>query len=412
MSPAPLLAPTPLEIAAGEWLGGSASAPLLPVEEDAKPRQALELALLPALERPPCLVSFSGGRDSSTLLAVAVDLARREQLPLPIPASLSFPAHPSLDERPWQEAVISHLALDDWLLQEVDDELELLGEESRQALRDHGLPPTPLMHVQAPLLRAASGGSLVTGFFANMLFERWRWQRVADVAAGRSRPTGRDALRMGLAALPRAARRRALVRREPASAPPWLRSAAREAFQRGRIGDAASEPARWDRRMAWCARRRGRSAVITGFAEVGAAVDARVLHPFADPGFLAALARAGGRTGFGGHSASMIALAGDLLPDAILTRSHRPSLAPVLWGERTQRFGRTWTGNGVDDSLVDGDALKAAWAAGDPRSVWLLQAAWLASTRSPARASSPSVRSRTSRRSCLGRTERELLQRP
>ncbi len=401
MSLAAPLVPTPLEIAAGQWLGGSASAPLLPVAGDATPRRALELALLPALERPPCLVSFSGGRDSSTLLAVAVDVARREQLPLPVPASLSFPAHPSLDERPWQEAVIRHLALDDWLLQEIDDELELLGEESCQALRDHGLPPTPLMHVQARLLRGAGGGSLVTGFFANLLFERWRWQRVADVTTGRSRPTRRDALRMGLAVLPRAARRRALSRRGSAAAPPWLRPAAREAFERVRVEDAASEPARWDRRMAWCAGRRGRCAVITGVAAAGAAVDARLVHPFADPGFLAALARAGGRTGFGGRSASMITLAGDLLPDAILTRSHRPDLGPLLWRERARHFGQTWAGNGVDEGLVDAEALKAAWAAGDLRSVWSLQAAWLASTRSSTRASSPPATRARGRLGCL-----------
>ena len=47
--------------------------------------------LLRSLQRPPCVVAFSGGRDSAGLLAAATRAARRHGLPLPIPATYRFP---------------------------------------------------------------------------------------------------------------------------------------------------------------------------------------------------------------------------------------------------------------------------------------------------------------------------------
>jgi hypothetical protein len=52
-------------------------------------RGVLEELISPALERPPCVIGFSGGRDSSSLLALATHLARREGLPMPV----AGPAH-------------------------------------------------------------------------------------------------------------------------------------------------------------------------------------------------------------------------------------------------------------------------------------------------------------------------------
>ena len=79
------------------------------------PREALERAILPALLRPPCLVSFSGGRDSAAVLAVATALARREGLPAPIPATNVFPAADDSDETAWQELIVRHLGLSEWV---------------------------------------------------------------------------------------------------------------------------------------------------------------------------------------------------------------------------------------------------------------------------------------------------------
>src|SRR5262245_7497196 len=101
---------TPLETATG-LVNGIVRQPRLP-DERGTPLAALEEAVLPALARPPCVVSFSGGRDSSAVLGVAVRAARRHGLDLPIPTTNRFPSAPGSNEDEWQESVIAHLGLD------------------------------------------------------------------------------------------------------------------------------------------------------------------------------------------------------------------------------------------------------------------------------------------------------------
>src|SRR5215212_1324990 len=84
------LRPTSLEIAAGRMFGEHGGAAGIARLDDRRltPLEALEEAVLPALTQPPCLVSFSGGRDSSSVLAAATRAARREGLPAPVPVTL------------------------------------------------------------------------------------------------------------------------------------------------------------------------------------------------------------------------------------------------------------------------------------------------------------------------------------
>src|SRR5687767_6252 len=75
------------------------------------PVTALQDVLVPALRRPPCVVAFSGGRDSALVLAGAVAAARREGLDEPIAVSVRFPNAPDADESHWQERVVRYLKL-------------------------------------------------------------------------------------------------------------------------------------------------------------------------------------------------------------------------------------------------------------------------------------------------------------
>lgn len=95
------------------------------------PRRALELVVLKALERPSCIIDFSGGRDSSLVLAVATHVARREGLPLPVPRTNRFPLEPASNEDEWQELVIRHLGLEDWEVCRLTGELDIIGERAR-----------------------------------------------------------------------------------------------------------------------------------------------------------------------------------------------------------------------------------------------------------------------------------------
>lgn len=85
--------PTPLEIASGVVLGRAAPT-AAPAERPITALAALAQSILCALQRPPCLVSFSGGMDSSFILAVAAHVAQTSGLPAPIPVTWRFTGAP------------------------------------------------------------------------------------------------------------------------------------------------------------------------------------------------------------------------------------------------------------------------------------------------------------------------------
>jgi asparagine synthase (glutamine-hydrolysing) len=113
---------------------------------------------------------------------------------------------------------------------------------------------------------------------------------------------------------------------------------------------------------------------------------ALAVHPLIDPRFVAALARAGGRTGFGDRTASMRALFADALPPVFLERKSKARFDGVFWRQPSRRFAESWHGEGVDAELVDSAALRQEWLEPDPdlRSAMLLQSAWLARNGSEA----------------------------
>ena len=105
-----------------------------------------------------------------------------------------------------------------------------------------------------------------------------------------------------------------------------------------------------------------------------------------DAGFTGALAAAGGWRGFGGRSDTMRAVFSDLLPPDVLSRRHKATFNDAFFTAETRRFADTWSGEGLDDSVVDADAVRAAWRGDvvDYRSALLLQSAWLHDHRAAA----------------------------
>jgi asparagine synthase (glutamine-hydrolysing) len=374
-----------LEAAAGIVLGIEPSVPV-PTAAGGSPLVALERAIRPALEHPPCLVSFSGGRDSSAVLALAARTARRAGLPAPVPATLRFPGAERSAEVDWQESVVSHLGLRDWLRIEVSDELDCVGPLATAALRRDGLLWPPNSHFHVPLLERATGGSLVTGIGGDEVFGASRWARPAAVLAGRVRPTPRDAFRVGLALAPESLRRTVFRRRAPVPFP-WLRPEARRAVHARLARDAASEPLGWASRLAWIPRLRAFRAGIASVAALAAAAGVRVVHPLADPGFHAALARIPRSMRFRPRAELMSALFEDLLPGEVLARPGKARFGQVAWGKHSRALVARWAGEGVDPELVgvdpelvDVDALRRAWAQAerDGRLLTVLQSIWLA----------------------------------
>lgn len=371
---------TPLEVASGIVFGGEPTPRRLDGRGPGRsPLAALEAAVLPALERGPCLVSFSGGRDSSAVLALAVSVARREGLPLPVPATNRFPSAPRTDESDWQELVITHLGLDDWVRLEHDDELDAVGPVATRILRRHGLLWPFNVHFQDPLLEAAAGGSLLTGVGGDEVFGGSRWARAAAVLSGRVRPVPRDVLCVGLALAP-APVRAAFLRRRHQLPYGWLRPEARRTATRLWAALAAREPLRLGSRLEWWRGHRYVSLGCRALELVARDHDVIVVHPFADGGFLSALARDPEFGRISSRRVAMESVLGALLPPELYGRKTKATFDDVFWNRHARAFAASWEGDGVPDDLVDVQALRETWSGhpADPHTLTLLQAAWLA----------------------------------
>jgi asparagine synthase (glutamine-hydrolysing) len=70
----------------------------------------------------------------------------------------------------------------------------------------------------------------------------------------------------------------------------------------------------------------------------------------------------------------------DVLPPATITRPDKADLKDAFHRKPSARFIDDWDGSGVDERLVDVEALREAWRARDWRSMSLLHAAWLSSS--------------------------------
>ena len=336
----------------------------------------LERVLLRSLQRPPCLVAFSGGRDSAGLLAAAARAARRHGLPLPIPATYRFPGAADVDETAWQDTVVRHLELEDWLRISVTDELDIVGPVAQPLLRRFGPMWPPNSHFAGLLVPHARGGTFVTGVGGDELLEPVG-HRAAQVLSGRARPRRGDLRILAAAVAPHAFR---VARGQRRVTPlPWLTAEAAAAYRRARAQEAL-EPVWWGRSVThkwWRSRER-----VALRASIAAACgdEVTVEHPFMDRDFLSAIAGALWRVGFPTRRAAMDLLFADVLPAAVRERSDKAAFFAPFINRHARAFIAAWDGTGVDEALVDVAALRASWSAEqvDARSYALLQSAWLA----------------------------------
>lgn len=367
---------TPLEVACGIVLGSGA--PAAQSHDGPTPIAAFERAVLEALLHPPCLVSFSGGRDSSAVLAVATRVARREGLPLPIPATNRFARVQSTDELAWQELVVTQLGLSDWFRNDVEDELDCVGPVAVEVLVRHGLlwPFNAFFHV--PLLQAARGGALLTGIGGDETLGGSRWARAYSVLSGRARPRPRDALRVALALAPPSVRAPAIRRRLDVRMP-WLRPASFQAVLDAFAAQESREPFGWATDFHWWRTLRAWQVAERSLGLLAADADAMLVHPFADPGFAGALAHLPRRRRFVDRSAAMALLFGDVLPASVLQRVDKATFDGAFFNGHSRRLAASWGGEGADPAHVDARLLRETWSspAPDARSFLLLQAAWL-----------------------------------
>lgn len=356
------------------------------VVPDADPAHALRAALLPALLRPPCVVAFSGGRDSSLLLAVAADVARRQGLAPPHAVSFRYPGDPAAAESEWQELVVGHLRSQglrfDWTRHDIDAELDLIGPLAAPVLRAHGGPVFPAaIGNTVALARLTGGGSLVTGNGGDEVLGGHRIAVLRAVARRRARGLSRTEWAVVAAAAAPTPVRLALGLRDAGTAP-WLRPAVRRSIRARMSRELARRPLRWDRSVLAALRSRAGPIGAQTRAAVAARHGCRLVEPLSAPAFVASYAAFGGRWGGLTRDAGTRLLGGGLLPDALVRRTSKAYFNGSRFGPASRAFARDWDGSGVDDSLVDPEALRDAWLSAVPpaATAMLLQQAWLAAT--------------------------------
>jgi asparagine synthase (glutamine-hydrolysing) len=369
-----------LEAASGTIVGRGP--PTVLPDTDLSARAALEHVVRTALERPPCVVAFSGGRDSGAVLALATHVARRDGLPPPVPVSAVFPAYAETNENDWQELIVRHLGLAEWSRRDATDELDVLGPLARHGLRRHGLQWPPNAQLVSLVARDARDGTVLTGFDGDGLFDERRWWRAVGLLGRTARPTLRDLPAVALALSPAAVKSRALRRRVDPG-PPWLLEAARSSVESRTLADAAGEPLQWRPFVGWYAASRYVRLTTEAASSFAADHGARLVQPFADPLVLAALAGNGTRFGYPDRVTALTSLVGDLLPPAVIEREEKADFTRAMFGPAGRAFAASWAGEGAPLDLVDPELLRREWLAQAPDfASWpALQACWLAAER-------------------------------
>lgn len=368
---------TSLDVACGMPLGWNSSPPPRPHRSSLD--EFASLLFSSSFGRGPCYMPFSGGSESSTWLAVATRYARSHGHDDPIPITLHYPGLASPEQLGLQEHVIAQLGLADWERVEPEEDLDLIGPIAGAAMRQTGPLWPPHAYVMAPLLEAARDGVFLLLTALEDFFTWWRWAPLVSVVARHRRPTARDAALLSTMLMPVALRVRAARRQGTPPPMPWLRPAAEKralALLRTR---QAAVPLRCNHAMTAQSTHRCFTGAAGTFRALGEALGTTMDQPQCQPGVVESFAGACGWRGFADLRAILQQLAGDLLPADLLVERPAPDAIGVFFGARSREFASSWSGGGLDESIVDVDTLRQNWLSDrpDPRTACLLQYAWL-----------------------------------
>jgi asparagine synthase (glutamine-hydrolysing) len=302
-----------------------------------------------------------------------------------LPVTRIFPGVAQSNESEWQELVIRHLKLGDWIREKIVDEMDVVGPLAQARLRAHGVLWSPLLHGDEFFLRHAGGGSVLDGEGGDDVCDP-RPHRVAPLARmiRHRRPPNRRRLRLAASVLAPGLVRgiRAASRGLPAPQP-WLREAARELLQERWGRHVAQEPLDARRSIMLVLARHAVSDLQQNRRFFAGQRDTNFVSPLLEPSVVEAIANVAGYLGFRDRSAGLGAFCGDLLPPQLLERRTKAEFNATFFNVHTREFAEKWTGAGVDPTLVDAQVLREVWqgSEGNALSACLLQSAWLAAER-------------------------------
>jgi asparagine synthase (glutamine-hydrolysing) len=335
------------------------------------------------LDDAPCYVMFSGGCDSSLVLAAALAACRRAGHSDPIPVTFRVAAAPATHEHEFQERVVAHLALHDRIVVEL--QADMLGQTATRALLQHGMVwPAPLL-CQTPMLEQLDPGLVLSGEGGDEILGPRRVTPALAVArrVRRERRTTWSELHLAVSALcPRAVRRPTVVADITESYPtPWLSNELRQQLVERLVELYEAEPvppARYPPYSLGLPWVRDAHENIRAFH---VAYGLRWKAPLHDPSFLGSLCGTVAWHEYRGRTTLLRRYFSSLLPDEIIERRSKAVFNDAYFAAETRAFARRWDGAGVPDG-VDGLWLKEHWTNASPihgGTALLLHYAWLAS---------------------------------
>ena len=369
---------TDAEVGVAAPLGSVAVVNDDPATEARTTRAALERAVTDAVGHGRCFVLFSGGRDSSLILALATRAAREAGFEDPVPVTAVYPGDEQADEAEWQDLVLRHLRLTERIILPVTDERSTLGELATRHLRRRGLVWPEAVHTQPLFFTQLDRGTVLTGEGGDAFLEGRRITPLYLLRRSRRMPSAALIRAAGGALLPTAAVR--MHARRTYADPellPWLRPPAREILAADEV--ALRGPLRWDA-ATWAIHRQRTTRLGLDNAVVSAAEYGLTMrHPIAEAPVVAALATEGATWGFRGRTNLFRRLGADLLPDVVLARRSKAAFNASRWGQREQDFATSYSGGAFNPELIDEERLREVWLSPRPHPVsyFLAQIAWL-----------------------------------
>lgn len=350
----------------------------------ASARRALEVALADPVVAPHCYVLFSGGRDSSGLLALATHVARRLGADDPIPVIVRHRHAPLADEASWQSLVLDHLGLHNSIILDFDGEQSLLSDAATTSLRRNGLIWPAAIQLHGAIYRNLEPGSVISGEGGDMMVSG---RRITPLASAVTAANWRLAARLAPSTLwpGRLGRTRRELRAAIRKTAPWLRTEPTNALIEA-MSSLRREHLSWRRAVTMLALSRTARVGSQNFLAMARTFGLAPVNPFESLEFAEALAREGRFGGLGDRTTLMRRLFGDLLPDVVNARTTKAAFNETRWTRREREFARDWNGAGVDPRYIDADRLRETWLADKPSafSDLHLHAAWLAHNRLPA----------------------------
>ncbi|MDV6304439.1 asparagine synthase-related protein [Rhodococcus cerastii] len=382
---------TDREIAYGFPIGSAESEirkgqPLRRRRPQSSPIEILDRILMEALSKTPCVIAFSGGRDSSLLLARAAMVAKKHGLPRPVALTHRYPAEDTdAQETEWQNRVIDHLRLLDlpleWVINDVSTEFDILGKPLTNLLAANGRPFYPPASGSTLFdCKFASGGSVVTGEFGDELFgssRSYRFRRAVSAFRLSEPKTIKGVVRPLLRTM-RAVDVDEITQLTGVS---WLTTEERALFLQD-TKRAVDDSFGWRGEVRRKLTLRNLDVFVETRDRIAELFDCLAVDPFLDYKFIESWLDWVGYFGMSRETA-MSVLSDGLLPESVITRRGKAFFNRSRFGDETRKFLANWNGDGTSNPHVDAELMQAVWTQKlvPLQSALLLQQAWLASRR-------------------------------